>query len=94
MGDGVPDLGQQQVTHGAAKLWADFLGLVADVQLRNLRIFVVGLEQASQHPNERRLAGAVLAEQNNNLRVREVALLQMAAKDRIKTNEEREIERR
>mmetsp|Transcript_16970 Transcript_16970/g.36917 ORF Transcript_16970/g.36917 Transcript_16970/m.36917 type:complete len:509 (-) Transcript_16970:689-2215(-) len=70
------DLGVQHGAHAHLALGGDLLGLVAHVELGDLlpRV-VVRRQHARQHADERRLARAVLAEHDEDLRVGEVALL-------------------
>mmetsp|Transcript_22633 Transcript_22633/g.55829 ORF Transcript_22633/g.55829 Transcript_22633/m.55829 type:complete len:494 (-) Transcript_22633:8-1489(-) len=73
----VPDLRQKQSLDGSFELRRDGLWFVRDVHLRQLSVVIVRLEQTSQHPDECRFAGTVLAEHDDDLGVAEVACLHM-----------------
>mmetsp|Transcript_25210 Transcript_25210/g.64046 ORF Transcript_25210/g.64046 Transcript_25210/m.64046 type:complete len:241 (-) Transcript_25210:765-1487(-) len=61
----------QQCTDRAVEFGADLLRLVGHIELRHLAA-VVSLHHACEHANKRRFASAVLAKQNNDLRITEL----------------------
>lgn len=48
VGDGLADLGHEQVADSALELRANLLRLVADVELRDVGMLIVCLEQTSE----------------------------------------------
>ena len=70
----VADAHLDELLDGALELGADLLRLVGDVELGRLGL-AVRLEVAGEDADERGLAGAVLAEQHDDLRVGEGATL-------------------
>ena len=73
MNVGVPDLLVQELPGGPRALGGDLLRLVADVEGRDLPALLVGRQLARHHPDEGGLAGPVLAEQDEDLAVGELA---------------------
>lgn len=72
--EGGLDLLEEQLSHRALEFGRDLLRLHADVHLRHL-LAIVGLLGAGEHFTECRLACAVLAHQDNDLRVGELPFL-------------------
>ena len=70
----VPNLVVQKLSHGSLRLGTDLLRLVADVEHGDLDA-VVGFEATRHHADERCLTGAVLAQHDDDLGIRELAFL-------------------
>merc|ERR1719336_604395 len=70
----VPDSVVQKLSSGSLMLGRDLLGLEGDVEGWHLSRAAVRLQLTSHHPDECGLASSVLAEQDQNLAVRELAL--------------------
>ena len=69
---GVPDLLVEELPRRALALGRNLLRFVADVERWDLATFLVGRKLSGQHPDEGGLAGAVLAEEDEDLAVREL----------------------
>ena len=69
----VPDPLVQQLTDRARELGGDLLRLVRDAKLRHLDAVVVRRQQPPQHPDERGLPRAVLAQHDDDLGIGEVS---------------------
>mmetsp|Transcript_36848 Transcript_36848/g.75170 ORF Transcript_36848/g.75170 Transcript_36848/m.75170 type:complete len:414 (+) Transcript_36848:691-1932(+) len=78
----------QELPDGARELGRNFLGLVADVEVRNSRLgrlpgkalflepcLLVALQEAGEHADESGLAGPVLAQEDDDLRICEGPLI-------------------
>merc|ERR1719357_1129166 len=69
----VPDSVVQKLSSGSLMLWRNLLGLEGDVERWHLSRAAIRLQLTSHHPDERGLASPVLAEQDQDLAVRELA---------------------
>ncbi len=67
----------ENAAYRAGEFGGDLLWLHADVELRQLNEVVVGLEDPGQEPDESGFACPVLSQHDQNLRVCEVALLDL-----------------
>ena len=72
MNVGVSDLLVEELSHGALRLGGNLLRLVADIKGGNLSALLVGRQLTGHHTDEGRLASSVLAQQHDNLTVREL----------------------
>lgn len=71
----VPNFVMQQTSDWPCRFRADRLRLVADVQLRDVLIALIGVNLAGKHLDERGFAGSVFTEENDDFSVSELTTL-------------------